>query len=44
MSAYRADSRVDGAVSFGQNAIVIAGAGDTLTVGQTVDAELRFDA
>ncbi|HTH74394.1 MAG TPA: MOSC N-terminal beta barrel domain-containing protein [Trinickia sp.] len=44
MSAYRADSRVDGAVSFGQNAIVIAGAGDMLTVGQTVDAELRFDA
>lgn len=44
MSAYRADSRVDGAVSFGQNAIVIAGAGDTLAVGQTVDAELRFDA
>lgn len=44
MSAYRADSRVDGAVSFGQNAIVIAGAGQTLSVGQAVDADLRFDA
>lgn len=44
MSAYRADSRVEGAVSFGQNAIVIAGAGDTLAIGQRVDAELRFDA
>lgn len=44
MSAYRADSRVEGAVSFGQNAIVIAGGGDTLAVGQSVDAQLRFDA
>lgn len=44
MSLYRADSRVDGAVSFGQNAIVVAGAGATLSLGQSVDAELRFDA
>ncbi|WP_206956842.1 MOSC domain-containing protein [Trinickia acidisoli] len=44
MSPYRSDSRVDGAVTFGQNAIVIGGAGDTLAVGQSVDAELRFDA
>jgi hypothetical protein len=44
MSAYRADSRVDGGITFGQNAIIVGGVGDTLAVGQTVDAELRFDA
>lgn len=44
MSAYRADSRVGGAVTFGQNAIVAAGVGGTLAVGQQVEAELRFDA
>lgn len=44
MSTYRADSRVDGGIAFGQNAIVLAGAGDTLAVGQAVEAQLRFDA
>jgi len=44
MSMYRGDSRLDGAVTFGQNAIVVAGAGDTLAVGQPVEVELRFDA
>ncbi|RDU96308.1 MOSC domain-containing protein [Trinickia dinghuensis] len=44
MSTYRSDSRVEGAVTFGQNAIVIAGVGHILAVGQPVDAELRFDA
>jgi hypothetical protein len=44
MSMYRSDARVEGAITFGQNAIILAGAGDTLAVGQTVDAELRFDA
>jgi hypothetical protein len=44
MSTYRGDSRLDGAVTFGQNAIVVSGAGDTLAVGQAVEAELRFDA
>lgn len=43
MSMYRANSRVDGAITFGQNAIILAGAGDTLALGQTVDAELSFD-
>lgn len=42
MSVYRADSRVDGALTFGQNAIVVAGAGTVLAVGQAVSAELRF--
>ncbi len=44
MSAYRSDSRLNGAITFGQNAIVIAGAGRTLAVGQACDAELRFEA
>lgn len=44
MSTYRSDARVDGAVTFGQNAIIVAGTGATLAVGQTVEAELRFDA
>jgi len=44
MSTYRSDRRMDGAVTFGQNAIIVAGVGQTLAVGQTVDAELRFDA
>ncbi|QCP53272.1 MOSC domain-containing protein [Trinickia violacea] len=42
MSAYRANSRLDGALTFGQNAIVIAGAGAHLAVGQSLDAELGF--
>ncbi len=44
MNTYRGDSRVGGAITFGQNAIVVSGTGDTLAVGQLVDAELRFDA
>ncbi len=44
MSTYRSDARVDGAVTFGQNAIVIAGADSMLSVGQSIEAELRFDA
>ncbi|WP_206997715.1 MOSC domain-containing protein [Trinickia mobilis] len=42
MSAYRANSLLDGALTFGQNAIVVAGAGAQLAVGQTFDAELGF--
>jgi hypothetical protein len=44
MSTYRRDARVDGAVTFGQNAIIVAGAGSMLAVGQTLEAELRFEA
>lgn len=44
MSTYRSDSRMNGAVTFGQNAIVMAGAGLTLAVGQTCEVELSFDA
>lgn len=43
LSAYRADPRVEGAITFGQNAIVVAGAGASLEVGRNADAELRFE-
>ncbi|TKC88644.1 MOSC domain-containing protein [Trinickia terrae] len=42
LATYRANSRLDGALTFGQNAIVIAGAGGQLAVGQRFDAELGF--
>ncbi|MFP3272388.1 MAG: MOSC N-terminal beta barrel domain-containing protein [Paraburkholderia sp.] len=43
MSAYRADARVGGALTFGQYAIVLAGFGSVLALGQQIDAELAFD-
>jgi uncharacterized protein len=43
MSAYRADARVGGALTFGQNAIVLSGFGSVLALGQQVDAEVAFD-
>lgn len=42
MGAYRANARLDGALTFGQNAIIAAGVGTLLAVGQTVEAELAF--
>lgn len=40
---YRHDKRLGGAVTFGMNAIVRQGAGQTLRLGQRVAADLRFD-
>ncbi|CAB3714879.1 putative protein YcbX [Paraburkholderia sediminicola] len=42
MSVYRANPQRDGAVTFGNNALVARGAGAWLRVGQTLDAELGF--
>lgn len=42
MQAYRAHPRFDGALTFGNNAIVVSGAGGFMEVGQTLDAELGF--
>lgn len=42
MSTYRANDRLDGALTFGQNAIPIDGSGALLAPGQSVDVELRF--
>jgi uncharacterized protein YcbX len=39
---YRADARLDGAITFGMNAIVLAGAGQILRVGQSVAADYGF--
>jgi uncharacterized protein len=43
LQAYRADPRLDGAITFGMNAIVLEGEGLVLKVGQSVGAEWRFD-
>ncbi|EDZ99701.1 MOSC domain protein beta barrel domain protein [Burkholderia sp. H160] len=42
MLAYRVNERFNGAVTFGNNALVASGAGAWLRVGQQVDAELGF--
>ncbi|TFY97504.1 MOSC domain-containing protein [Ramlibacter rhizophilus] len=43
LQAYRRNERLGGAVCFGMNAIVRAGAGQVLRVGQAVGADWRFD-
>ena len=43
MSAYRVEPRIEGALAFGQNAVVLSGVGHRLRVGASARAELRFD-
>lgn len=43
LRTYRADARVDGAITFGMNAIVLQGVEHALRVGQPVGANLRFE-
>lgn len=43
LQTYRQDARVNGAVTFGMNAIVLTGDGQLLTVGQSVTADYTFD-
>jgi uncharacterized protein YcbX len=43
LQAYRKNVVVDGAVTFGMNAIVVQGIDQTLRVGQAVTANWRFD-
>lgn len=43
LQAYRRNDIVGGAVTFGMNLIVVAGAGQVLRVGQAVTADYRFD-
>jgi uncharacterized protein len=43
LQAYRTNERVNGAVTFGMNAIVLQGLEQTLRVGQAVTADWRFD-
>jgi uncharacterized protein YcbX len=42
LQTYRANPRMDGALCFGMNCIVSAGAGSQLRIGQELDAELAF--
>ncbi len=43
LRTYRQDRRMDGAITFGTNAIVLEGAGCVLRVGQRVSADWQFD-
>ena len=43
LRTYRQDKRLQGAVTFGMNAIVRQGAGQMLRVGQRIAADLRFE-
>lgn len=43
LQTYRQDARVNGAVTFGMNAIVLEGADRQLKVGQAVAGNFRFD-
>lgn len=43
LQAYRRNPVMNGAVTFGMNAIVLAGDGQVLKVGQSVSASYRFD-
>jgi uncharacterized protein len=43
LQGYRQDPRVNGAITFGMNAIVLEGDGQVLRVGQGVVADWRFD-
>ncbi|MBA5606008.1 MOSC N-terminal beta barrel domain-containing protein [Duganella sp. FT3S] len=42
LRSYRAKPELDGAICFGMNAIVMAGAGQRIRLGQEVDVELAF--
>ncbi len=43
LAAYRADARLDGALTFGMNAVIVEGIGRVLGVGMTGGATYRFD-
>ena len=43
LSAYRSDKRLQGAITFGMNAVVVSGAGTVLRVGQRFGANYCFD-
>jgi uncharacterized protein YcbX len=42
LQSYRSDPRVDGAITFGMNAVVLEGFEQTLVTGQVVTANYRF--
>lgn len=42
LATYRADARIEGAISFGMNSIILGGSGQTLRVGQELALNLAF--
>ena len=42
LSAYRADARINGGLTFGMNAVIVSGIERTLRVGAAVRATLAF--
>lgn len=42
LQSYRANPKVDGAIAFGMNAILLAGEGQTICVGQDAGVEIAF--
>ena len=43
LAGYRADPRLDGAITFGMNAVIVEGVERALRVGQTGEGDYRFD-
>jgi uncharacterized protein len=43
LQTYRQDPRMNGAITFGMNAIILSGSGQRLRVGQGVSADYKFD-
>jgi len=43
LASYRADARLDGALTFGMNAVIVEGIERVLRVGMTGSASYRFD-
>lgn len=43
LAGYRADARLDGAITFGMNAVIVEGIECALTVGMEGEADYRFD-
>ena len=43
LAGFRADARMQGAITFGMNAVIVEGAGRTLRVGQRAECSWRFD-
>jgi uncharacterized protein YcbX len=43
LAGYRADARLDGAITFGMNAVIVEGVDCVLRVGMTGEADYRFE-
>ena len=43
LAGYRSDPRLDGAITFGMNAVIVQGVEHTLRIGQAVTVRFKFD-